>query len=338
MIKIHILFDIKDEPYGGGNQFLRSLKDYLQSVAVYEEDIKKTNIILFNSHQHISEVAKVKLKYPDMLFVHRIDGPIRLYNKMSDKRDDVVFIANKYLANATIFQSEWSRQQNHLLGLHQNSFETIINNAPNPSFFNREGKVSFSTDRKIRLIATSWSSNWKKGFQVYQWLDVNLDFEKYEMVFVGKSPVEFKNIKHISPLSSKHIAEKLKENDVFIFASPVEACSNSLLEALHCGLPVIGINGSSNPELIGKAGEIFTQPDEIPHLLEKITKNYLEYQTNIRNPSMEKVGKQYYDFITQVHCQVQSLKQKTKPFNWIGYIIVQTTIYRWKLSERISSN
>ena len=31
-MKVHILFRLKDEPTGGGNQFLKSLKEYLQSV------------------------------------------------------------------------------------------------------------------------------------------------------------------------------------------------------------------------------------------------------------------------------------------------------------------
>lgn len=336
-IKVHILFEIRDGPYGGGNQFLRSLRNYFQSIGVYEEDIQKTDVILFNSHQRTSEVARVKLAYPDILFIHRIDGPMRLYNRMSDKRDDIVFAASKYLADATVFQSAWSQEQNHLLGLHQNSFETVIPNAPEPSIFNRQGKTPFSKDHNIRLIATSWSPNWKKGFQVYQWLDANFDFKKYEMVFVGKSPIEFKNIKHISPLSSKDIAEKLKGSDIFIFASPIEACSNSLLEALHCGLPVVGIDGSSNSELIGKGGETFTSRDEIPGLLEKITKNYHEYQANIRNPSMKEVGEKYYDFTTQVYHQIQSGKQKLKSFRWTHYIMFQTAIHRLRLLTRIRS-
>jgi glycosyltransferase involved in cell wall biosynthesis len=335
--KIHILFEIKEGPWGGGNQFLRSLKKHLQSIHVYDENIATAEVVLFNSHQCAKEAAKVKLSYPKKCFIHRIDGPMRLYSLRNDERDDIVFIANKCLADATIFQSAWSQEQNHRLGLHQNSFETVIPNAPEPSIFNRQGKTSFSKDHKIRLIATSWSPNWKKGFQVYQWLDANFDFNKYEMVFVGKSPVKFKNIEHISPLSSKNIAEKLKENDIFIFASPIEACSNSLLEALHCGLPVVGIDGSSNPKLIGKGGEIFTCCDEIPNLLEKIAKNYNKYQANICNPSMKEVGEQYYDFMTQVHHQVQSGRQKRKSFRWMDYIMVQTTIYRCRLSTRIHS-
>lgn len=335
-MKVHILFRFKDEPTGGGNQFLKSLKEYLQSVRTYEEDIKEADVVLFNSYQYIDEAAKVKLEHPDKLFVHRIDGPIRLYNKISDKRDYVTNTASHLIAEATIFQSEWSRRENLRLGLKKNAFEAVITNAPNPTIFNREEKIPFSTGRKVRLIATSWSSNWKKGFQVYQWLDEHLDFNRYEMIFVGNSPVEFKNIKHNLPLNSKDIARELKKNDIFVFASPIEACSNSLLEALHCGLPVVGVDGSSNPELIGKAGETFTKADEIPELLEKIVKNYAEYQTNICNPSISEVGKLYCDFISRIYQQTQSGASKFKSFGRMSYARVTATIYRWKLSERIA--
>lgn len=336
MIKIHILFEFKKGPWGGGNQFLKSLKKYLQSIDAYEQNPVKANVILFNSHQNIPDVARFKLKFREKLFVHRIDGPMCLYNKMSDKRDDIVFTANRYLADATIFQSTWSQQQNHLLGLHQNLFETIIPNAPEPSVFNRERKKTFSANRRIRLIAVSWSSNWNKGFKIYQWLDDNLDFDRYEMTFVGRSPAEFKNIRHILPENSEQLSERLKNSDIFVIASQNDPCSNSLIEALHCGLPAIGLRDGGHPQIIGRGGETFSKPDEIPDLIEKITKSYDEYQANICNPPMQEVGKRYYDFMTEVYRQVQSDKQKMKSFRKMDYIMLQTTIYRWRLSERIS--
>ncbi len=333
MVKVHILFEFQQGPWGGGNQFLKSLKKYLHSIGAYDENVEAAQLILFNSHQCIGRVAKAKLSHPEKTFVHRIDGPIRLYSGKNDKRDDVVFAANKYLADATVFQSIWSQQQNHLLGLPPKAFETIIPNAPEPIIFNRSESRLFSTDRKTRLIATSWSPNWKKGFDVYQWLDENLDFSSYEMVFVGKSPVQFKNIEILSPLSSEDIAKKLKESDIFIFASPIEACSNSLLEALHCGLPAIGPSQSSTPEIIGAGGETFSKPDEIPDLLGKIRKNYHQYQISISNPSIEDIGKRYYDFMMGV----KPSGGKTKFSAWKSCLYIQKTIITQKLSERISN-
>jgi len=333
MVKVHILFEFQQGPWGGGNQFLKSLKKYLNSIDAYDENIKSAQIILFNSHQCISKVAKVKFNHPEKTFIHRIDGPIRLYSRTNDKRDNIVFAANKYLADATIFQSNWSQQQNKRLGLPQKVFETVISNAPEPTIFNRYENKSFSTDRKTRLIATSWSPNWRKGFDVYQWLDENLDFSNYEMAFVGKSPIQFKNIEIISPLSSKDLAKKLKENDIFIFASPIEACSNSLLEALHCGLPAIGPNQSSTPELIGRGGETFSEPNEIPVLLEKIKKNYHKYQADISNPSIEDIGKRYYDFMLSAKLD----KKRTKTSAWKNCLYIRTTIIACTLSERINN-
>jgi glycosyltransferase involved in cell wall biosynthesis len=334
-MRVHILFEFKDGSWGGGNQFLKSLRQYLQSINVYENDVQRADVVLFNSYQYIDETTRVKLEHRDKLFIHRIDGPMRLYNKESDQRDFVTNIANHLIAEATIFQSGWSRGENYRLGLKKNRFETVITNAPDPMIFNRQGKQAFSADRKIRLIATSWSSNWNKGFWVYQWLDKTLDFGKYEMTFVGNSPISFKNITHKRPLNSVELASELKKNDIFIFASPIEACSNSLLEALGCGLPVIAINSSSNPELVAKAGEVFDRPDEIPELLDRVTNHYADYQAAISNPSVDEVGKQYCDFIDYVYRQVQSGSAKLKRFGRLNYIRVMATIYCWKLSERM---
>lgn len=61
--------------------------------------------------------------------------------------------------DGTIFQSNWSKDKNLEMGIK----ETTISNAPNPEIFNLCDKIEFSADRKIKLIATSWSANWKKG-------------------------------------------------------------------------------------------------------------------------------------------------------------------------------
>jgi hypothetical protein len=101
-MKFHILFEFKEGPWGGGNQFLKSLKRYLCSIDAYDENIATASVILFNSHQCIDEVVKARMNNPGKVFIHRIDGPIRLYSRASDKRDGIVFAANKYLADATV--------------------------------------------------------------------------------------------------------------------------------------------------------------------------------------------------------------------------------------------
>jgi glycosyltransferase involved in cell wall biosynthesis len=334
-MKVHIVFNITDAASGGGNQFLKCLRKFFCSAGIYEEYPDKADVIIFNSHQNIHEAAAIKLKCPDKAFIHRIDGPMTLYNRPADKRDKVVYAANEYLADATVFQSNWSRENNYRLSLEKKELELVITNAPDPDIFNRTGKTDFSRNRKIRLISVSWSSNWKKGFDVYGWLDKNLDFEKYEMLFVGNSPVKFDNIVCLKPLQSTELAEKLKNSDIFIIASQNDPCSNSLIEAMHCGLPALALNSGGHPEIIRRGGELFNEPSEIPRLIKKITDNYSDYVSSIKLPAIEDVGGEYYDFTQKVCARIKQVPRKK--FARIDYLCLTARIFLWKTINKINN-
>jgi len=335
-MKIALSFNLKDAPSGGGNQFLRSLMDFFIKKQCYTIDIREADAVLFNSHQYIREVSELKWKHPDCLFVHRVDGPMRLYNQPGDRRDSVVYTTMNQISDCTVFQSEWSKKKNIDLGIPITRFNATIINAPDPAIFNRSEGKSWKTGTKIRLIATSWSANWGKGFDVYQWLDQNLDFSRYEMIFVGNTPIIFKNIRHIPPIPSSELAGELINSDIFIAASRLEACSNSLIEALHCGLPVIGPDQSSNPGIIGNGGEVFERIEDIPGLIEKISQNYEEYKTGINLPCLEEVGQAYYNFIYSIYCAVQKGEYIPKRLSRSGYFRVMWSFWLWKAHERLT--
>jgi len=338
-MKIHILFKFQEGPYGGGNQFLKALKEYLMMQNTYTDDLEKSDIILFNSNPYalsmLSLLKNIRNNFSEKIIINRMAGPIYLVRNKDMEADKIFFQFNHSFADGTIFQSDWSRKENYRLGLKSDNFESVIINAPNPLIFNREQKQSFSNHRKIRLIATSWSANRKKGFQVYQWLDEHLDFETYEMTFIGNTPVQFKNIRHINPLPSHELAVKLKEHDMFIFASEIEACSNSLLEAMHCGLPAVAFNGSSNVEIIGKGGLLFDKPEEIPLFLKRIADNYSEYQSDIQLPLMEEVGESYYRFMYSIYESVKAGTYIPKRLDWKQYGYIRAMLLKWKLLEKI---
>ena len=335
-IKIFISFMLKDRPTGGGNQFLRGLKDCFIKKGCYTTDIRNADIVLFNSHQYIREVADFKRKKPDSIFVHRIDGPIRLYNRLDDRRDSVAYTAMDQVADGTVFQSEWSKKKNIDLGIPTTRFNATIINASDSAIFNRTGRKSWKAGSKIRFIATSWSANWNKGFDVYQWLDQNLDFSRYEMTFVGNTPISFKNIRHIEPLPSHELAMELKKSDIFITASKSDPCSNSLIEALHCGLPAIARNDGGHPGIVGNSGEVFDRIKDIPVLIEKIAQNYEEYQAGINLPSMEEVGKAYYDFMYSIYEAVQKGEYIPKKLTLVGYFRVMCNLWLWEGHERLT--
>lgn len=309
---VYIAYIFQEGPYGGSNQFARALKDHLENRKLLTTSAESADVILFLSHANLDEVVRLKKAFPNKFFVHRVDGPVWLHSQGSNYRDQVTHWANRNIADATIFQSGWSRYENYRLGFPKNPFETVIMNAALPALFNRFGKTTFSTDRKTRLIISSWSSNMAKGFEAYAWLDKNLDFSQFELTFVGNSPVPFKNIKQVSPLPPEQLALLLKEYDIYITASEKDACSNALIEGLSCGLPAIAKNDGGHPEIVKEGGELFGKPEQIPALLEQLIKEYHQYQRSIALPTMKEIGEAYMEFVTNVFNQPRTPKRLTK--------------------------
>ena len=292
-MKIHICYDIKDTPHGGANQFLKALKSKFIEREIYANNPEDSDIVLFNSHHNINNIVNTKRAFPNKIFVHRIDGPMRLYNDMNDKRDFIVYKLNE-LADATIFQSQWSYEQNLKLGFYCKAPTAVIHNAPDPEIFN--SNYNKKKNNKLRLIATSWSDNMKKGFKYYKFLDENLDFEKYQVLFAGRSPIEFKNVEMLGALSSKDLAIYIKSSDVFITASENDPCSNSLIEALSCKVPAIALNSGGHPELVKQGGYLFENNEDLVKRINDITYNIETCRKNIPTKTINDVTEEYINF------------------------------------------
>lgn len=327
ILKIHILFPISENATGGGNQFLKMLKLNLQKRNLYA-GLEDADVILFNSHHCIPDVVEAKRRFPNKIFIHRIDGVMKLYSRPpEDMRDYIVRLANEWISDGNIYQSEWSRERNYECGIQKKPYEIMVHNAADSNIFNHDGKCAFDRERKIRIIATSWSSNIRKGFPVYQYLDHVLDWNKYEMTFVGNSPVSFEHIVHKPPMNSVDLAKEIKQYDIYISACQKDACSNSLIEALSCGLPAVCLKDGGHPELVESGGLLFEEQEEIPKLLEEIADNYSKYQQSIQIISMEAVVNKYVAFAEQVKKAVEEGKYTPKK---IGYLRARSIVKQTK--------
>lgn len=323
-IKINFLVELVEGPYGGSHQFLKSLRKKLIEWGLYVENHEEADILIFDSFQFLDKVAKVKFKYPEKIFLQRMDGPIKLYNGMGDVRENYIYLANQAIADGTIFQSEWSRHKNHEMGLATNRYETVIHNAPDPEVFY---SINIPRDtNKINLVATSWSANWKKGFDIYYFLDEELDFDRYNFTFVGNAPKPFRRVKHLNPVPSNQLADILRENDIFISGSHMEACSNSLLEAMQCGLPAIARNNSSHPELIGNGGLLFEGAEDILLTIEQAAEKIDKLQKEITQHSILDSATGYRDFAEKIHNDKASGRYRSKSFSLLKFMQFKTTL------------
>lgn len=271
-MKVHILYDFKDHPWGGGNQFLRALKGYLNFHGVYSNDLAKADVILFNSIDCIASLPAVRKTNPNAVFIHRMDGVYRLYRKTTGvMQDKMSYLTNRWIAEATVLQSNWALQTHIRFGFDGRLNCTVILNAADTNIFrprvaSAENSVLNARPslpkrsraeldekvcvKRVKIMTSSWWTNWKKGFEILQYLDQNLDFDRVQLSFAGNSPVQFQRIKMLGPLTNIALAQVLQSSDIYLSAAEDDACSNALLEALACGLPCLARRSGGHPEIL----------------------------------------------------------------------------------------
>jgi glycosyltransferase involved in cell wall biosynthesis len=281
-------------PAGGGHQFLRGLwREFAQRGLVVENNVisPTTRALLFNSFNF--DAARLRrFRRDGVRLVHRVDGPIDVYRGSDAGMDRRIQALNAEFADATIFQSHYSLRKHDELGL---SFcaPSVISNSPDPLIFHARGRVAWDPNRKIRILASSWSDNPNKGAPVYEWLAAHLDWARYDFTFVGRSPVAFHRIRALPPVDSTTMAELLRSHDIYLTASLFDPCSNALLEALACGLPGIYARSGGHSELVGAGGLGFDAAEEIPALLDELVAGYSHFQAQIRVPTLAEVADRY---------------------------------------------
>ena len=294
--KIFILFSFKAGPWGGCNQFLNALKKQFLSRGILASSPINSKFIIFDSYNKIIAAIFLKFIFPNKFFIHRIDGPISFYRNTFSSVDSLIYKIGYRIADGIIFQSEYSKQSNLRLNMPIPKFSKVIVNAPDNNIFYKKNDNSRKLNNKIKIISASWSSNYKKGFDIYNFLDKNLNFNKYEMTFVGNSIFKFKNIVHISPVDSILLAEKLRSSDVFLTASINDPCSNIVLEAMSCGLPVVARKSGGHAEIISKGGVTFNGKLDVLDSIDKLCNDYFNYKNSIPNRTIKRVCDDYVTF------------------------------------------
>jgi glycosyltransferase involved in cell wall biosynthesis len=247
----------EDTLSGGGFRFLEALRAELTQQQVVATTPRHADAILVDSYHGLLPALAYKMHHPAVRFIFRF-GPVFQLHRAWFWRfiDQLMILAANRFADLVIFQSQWSLQQAMQLGFNSSIAHTVIYNGVDPAIFYPAATKPAAS--KTRLIATSWSSNANKGFSFLTYLDEHLDWSKYELTFVGNSPVEFQQIKHLPALPPAQLAEQLRAHDIYIAGMRDDACSNALLEAAATGLPIVALDSGANPELMSPTDSLFT--------------------------------------------------------------------------------
>ena len=289
-----IFHDFEPAPAGGGHQFLRALVGELESrgLAIEANRISgRTPVCLFNSFNFDFDRIR-RFARGDCRMVHRVDGPIGVYRGFDDGTDARIGALNAELAHATVLQSLYSLEKHAELGIELRA-PVVITNAVDPTIFHPPEVRDPVAGRPLRVIASSWSQNPRKGADVLAWLDRELDPSFATLTFVGQSPQAFERIRQVGPLDSHGVARLLREHDVYLAASRDDPCSNALLEALACGLPAAYLDSGGHPELVGEGGVPFRSAEDVPDALTSLAADLDGFRSHIRVPSLPSVADSY---------------------------------------------
>jgi glycosyltransferase involved in cell wall biosynthesis len=295
---IAVFHDFVPPPSGGGHQFLSALMGELRRRGLEIEVNRisgRTPVCLFNSF-NFDDRRLGRFVHGGCRMVHRVDGPIGVYRGFDDGTDRHIAKLNHSLADATVFQSLYSLEKHRELGFELRD-PVVIGNTPDPAVFHAAGRASLDVAGPVRLITTSWSDNPRKGAYVIAEFERLIDPERFELTYVGRSPVTFDRARMIPPVPSTEVARLLREHHVFVFASQNEACSNALLEALACGLPALYVDSGSNGEVVGAGGLSFVTAEEAATRLDEVVDRWSELQAAIRVPSLTETADRYLEVL-----------------------------------------
>jgi glycosyltransferase involved in cell wall biosynthesis len=295
---VAVFHEFRPPPYGGGNQFLLALVRELERRGLSVERNRVsggTPACLYNSFNfdfgRLRRFAREGVR-----MVHRVDGPIGVYRGFDDGTDRQIVGINGQLADATVLQSRYSLDKHRELGLDLRN-PVVIHNAVDPAIFHPPAATTPLSGRRVRVIASSWSDNPRKGADVLEWLDRNLDFDAFELTFAGRTQARVRRIAVVGPLPSEALAALLRGHDVYLAASRDDPCSNALLEALACGLPAAFLRSGGHPELVGEGGIGFDDPEELPAVLARLRDELEERRAAIHVPALADVADRYLDVL-----------------------------------------
>ena len=291
---VAVFHEFHAPPYGGGNQFLLALVGELERRGLTVEKNRisgATPSCLYNSFNFDFRRLRRSARN-GVRMVHRVDGPVGVYRGFDDGTDARIAAINE-LADVTILQSQFSLDKHRELGIELRN-PIVVRNSVDPSIFHPPSEPRVPGDR-LRVIATSWSGNPRKGADTLAWVDGNLDFSAYDVTFAGNTEQAFANIRVVPPVPSHDVAELLREHDVYLASSRDDPCSNALLEGLACGLPAAFLRSGGHPELVGEAGIGFDEPEELPSVLTRLREELAQRRARIHVPSLKDVADRYLD-------------------------------------------
>lgn len=160
------------------------------------------------------------------------------------------------LADVVVYQSRYSKAQcEAMFGVTKAETYVIVNGADSRLFYPSKER-EFVAD-EIRFITTGNFRNIDMIEPVVKALDRLASKFKFKLVVVGpitnttiRPLFERDYIQQKGFLNRNDVARELRSSDIFVYAHLNPPCPNSVIEAISCGLPIVGFRSGAMEELL----------------------------------------------------------------------------------------
>lgn len=201
------------------------------------------------------------------------------------KPKDFIFNVKNYLSGLICVSSK-NKDECLSLSLITNEKSKVIPNAIDAGLFHPMDKMElrrkFGFSEKDFIVAFTGQFIERKGtLRLSDALD-SINDSNIKAIFMGSGPEipKYKNILYCGTVNHDEIAEYLACSDVFVLPTDNEGCSNAIIEAMACGLPVISTDAKFNHDILNESNSILIDCHNVEQIASAIRK--IKANTSLR--------------------------------------------------------
>lgn len=188
----------------------------------------------------------------------------------------------------------------------------IVNAADNNRFY-RKDKIEIRKRMEWPLdafvIAFTGSFIERKGVKRLSRVVDRFDDVYSIFMGVGEEKPTCKNILHCGRVNNADMNDYLNAADIFVLPTQAEGCSNAIVEAILCGLPVISSDKEFNYDVLDETCSILIDPnsdEEIYQAIKKL-KEDTSYREKLRDGAIERSKRLNLNYrVEKIQCFIKS--------------------------------
>lgn len=313
--KIRIYFGYKHilTPWGGANNFIRTLYDDMQRTGQFEfvQNIEDDYDILFlnqlgmgpanrSRNMPLRQIKKVggnssprkRVIVRAVNLVQHVSGPGLLA-----RFKDIPTIKLVNMADMVIFQSHYQRSFFTRYG-YKGKDDVVIHNGADPTVFNDSGSAMWGGEETLRMVSSSMSLHLVKRQDLIAKVS---ECEGVEVSHIGNWPdsVDSRKVKLLGVLGQKEVAAVLRRSHVLLHPAVKDVCPNVVFEAVCCGLPVIYHEGAGSGAEIVRENGLPINESNVGQTIRQLKGCYRQLKEHVRRTqryySIERAVTQYIE-------------------------------------------